>query len=279
MPTDWSTVHLLVGLPSKRGIMHECVQTLFDIRHEIEQRGGKCSFAGSRAPLLSLARGVLMLSAIEQPTMTHFLSLDDDLMINGSDVCRMIETEFPMVGAAYRIKYSDKRIQFVALFSPEQLEQEPENGTIAMQRIGGGCILYRRGALELLRQRYGTFSWGGVKGLPVATEYTDDEGTFLTEDYATCDRWRAIGGSVRLLLDCATDHISADGEHFAGNYLHIWKVRHELLGNQKLSRYNVLCGQAGPEPSNGAVHAAQETQARRAVQAAKDAVDATQTHA
>ena len=271
---DWSRVHLLIGTPSGRGFKPECIHALFSIKEEIVRRGGKVSFASSRAPLISLARGVLFLSALERPDgtptdVTHYLSLDDDLMIGGNDVCRMIETGFPVVGAAYRLKFTNGVIQFVALFGPDQIDQEPVNGTLGMLRIGGGCILYQRGALELLRARYGTFAWGGHKGMSIAIEYVDDDGTFLTEDYATCDRWRAIGGSVRLMLDCATDHINADGDHFPGSFVHIWKVRHELLEGRTLGRYVVLIGEQGPDD---VVKEAQDAQAARAVQAAKDAV-------
>jgi hypothetical protein len=273
---DWAKVHLYIGIPSKRGIMHECVAAIQGIKAEIEHRGGTCRFGGSRAPLLCLARGVLMLDALNQPEMTHYLALDDDLMISGTDICRMIEADFPVVGAAYRIKYPDKRIQFVALFSPEQMEQEPIHGTLEMQRIGGGLILYQRGALELLRLNYGVCSWGGAKALPVAIECVDDEGTFLTEDYATCDRWRKIGGSVRMMLDCGTDHIDANGDHYPGSYIHIWKVRHELLKGE-LSRYNVLMGVAGaetpPEPSTTDT-AVSDLDAELAVKAAQEAVQA-----
>ena len=246
MTVEWSKVHLLIGIPSKRGIMPECVQALFDIRSAVQKRGGLCDFTSTRAPLMCMARGVVMLSAIFHAEVTHFLSLDDDLSISGADVCRLIEADYDVVGAAYRIKYSDKRLQFVALFSPEQVDQEPERGTLAMQRIGGGLILYKRAALEKLRDAYGIFVWGGIHGLNTPIEYTDEEGVFLTEDYATCDRWRRLGGEVRLLLDCNVSHVNGDGENFIGNYKDIWAVRKKLLP-EKLGRYSVLVGRMVPK--------------------------------
>jgi hypothetical protein len=165
MAIDWSKVHLLVGIPSKRGIMPECVQGLFDIRSAVQKRGGLCDFTSTRAPLMCMARGVLMLTAVFHQDVTHFLSLDDDLAVSGADICRLIEADYDVCGIAYRIKYSDGRLQFVALFSPEQVIQEPVNGTLAMQRIGGGLIMYKRAALERLREAYGVFVWGGIHGL------------------------------------------------------------------------------------------------------------------
>jgi hypothetical protein len=238
-----------------RGILPECVQALFDIRSEIQKRGGLCDFTSTRAPLMCMARGVLMFTGAFHQEVTHFLSLDDDLVVSGADVCRLVEADFDVCGIAYRIKYTDRRIQFVALFSPEQIEQEPVRGTLAMQRIGGGLIMYKRTALEKLRDAYGIFKWGGIHGLNTPIEYTDEEGVFLTEDYATCDRWRRLGGEVRLLLDANSIHVSSSGEHYAGNYKDIWAVRHKLLPSE-VGSYTVLVGQQAPDAEMSAASAA-----------------------
>jgi hypothetical protein len=249
-PIDWSQVHILIAVPTIRGIMPECVGSMFSIASAIQAKGGKCNYSSSRAPLMSLARGAGMLEPLKRDTITHLLCLDDDIGIAGDDVVRLVEADQDMVGAAYRIKHQDKRVQFVAIYSPEQVDQEPVNGTIALQRIGGGLILYKKHVLESLLAKYGMCAWGGVHALNAPIEYVDEGGEFLTEDYATCDRWRRLGGEVRLLLDVEVAHFDSFGGAHVGNFKHMWDQRRTLLP-KKLEAYNTMIaapiGDAAPQ--------------------------------
>jgi hypothetical protein len=259
---DWSAVHLLVAVPTKRGIMPECVGSLISILSAVQSKGGKCNFTSSRAPLMCLARGQGMMEPFRPErgeNITHLLCMDDDIAIAGDDAVRLIECDMDMVGAAYRIKHQDGKIQFVALCSPEQVDQEPVRGTIALQRIGGGLILYKRHVLQQLLIKYGACAWGGVRALNAPIEYVDDSGEFLTEDYATCDRWRRLGGEVRLLLDVTVAHYDAFGGAHTGNFKGMWEQRHKLLP-AKLEAYNTMAGTTTP-PTSDAVDTADSADA------------------
>jgi hypothetical protein len=120
--------------------------------------------------------------------------------------------------------------------SEEQHRQEPKrNGTIQVRRLGGGCILYQRHVVESMKQEYGVLSWGEGKALRICLEACDQDGNLLTEDYALCERWYAMGGEVRALLDAQTTH-SDGARKYVGNlkdYIRYWREQQEKQEKQE----------------------------------------------
>ena len=244
MAIDWSKIHLLIGTPTKGSgsITPEYVEGYLDIEKALTRRGARVSGCYSCAPTMHMARGQTMwLAAQGKGDVTHFLALDDDLKLRGETVVRMLETEHPVIGAAYRIKHPDRSTQFVVIFSGPQVHQEvAADGTIEVQRLGGGCILYSIDAILALLGAYGHFTWAKNTGLACSVEFVDEKTReFVTEDYATCDRWRAIGGTVRLLLDAETVHVGGAGK-YPGNFRDLWPLRHRLM-TDTLGEYNAIC--------------------------------------
>ena len=223
--TDWKKVNLYIGIPTRRGIVPETAWALETASGELHALGAEVRKHANRLPEMDMARGNIFWEFL-QSKATHLLQHDDDVSAPAHVYRRLIEADFPIVAAPYRLK-SMKIHQMVVFYRGKHLEQEPVRGTVAVQRIGGGFVLYTRAAVQKLADDHGIWTWGGqsgVRGLTCCMHYVDETGEYLTEDYATCERWIEEGGEVRALLDAPTVHV--DGPiQMQGDFGKLWPKR------------------------------------------------------
>jgi hypothetical protein len=159
---------------------------------------------------------------------THVLWWDDDVIPRDVLVIRrMLETGHDCVAAPYPRKRVDwQRVATVVGGNPEAraydypvliedgAAQSARDATVLVSHIGMGFMLCSRGMLDTMWDHYASsLSFGDVIGqrlrhtvalfalvLPPQRPGPPSMGPLLSEDYSFCERWRALGGEVRMFV-------------------------------------------------------------------------------
>ena len=173
--------------------------------------------------LITRARSSFATRFLEDTTHTHLMFVDADIAFDPAGLFRLIESGHDVVGGVYPLKrlYWDKLIDavrsgakdieaaslgYVVTFAPDASGQVQvdDDGFGAVAAIGTGFMLISRRALERLREAHPELRCRQADTTGPAREVTlffdtmidPDTREHLSEDYAFCRRWRAIGGQV-----------------------------------------------------------------------------------
>ena len=169
---------------------------------------------------------------------TDMLFIDADIGFTPPDVLRLVQANKDVIGGLYPLRAQRWTEQSMSrLRSGEPLCTAPldyvgepvghpdRNGLVRANFAGTGFLLISRTALTRLTERYPETR---CRHSHVATDETSREifalfdcliepGTlnYLSEDYAFCSRWRAIGGEIWLDTQAKLTHCGMS--EFAGN--------------------------------------------------------------
>ncbi len=193
--------------------------------------------------LITRSRNTLVSSFLNDSTATHLLFVDADISFEPEQVTRMLKADKDVVAGMYPIKALDWDI--TRLRPPHSRESDEESalhyvGTpligdeaqwdddfVTASYAGTGLILIKRAVIERLIAAYPELQYGAIHSYPrtnrtPATQYAlfecmidADTGLYLSEDYAFCQRWRAIGGEI--WLDTAGKLTHTGPHSFPGN--------------------------------------------------------------
>ncbi len=197
--------------------------------------------------LITRARNRLVAQFLRTPG-THLFFIDADLRFHPNDILRLIAHDRPVVAAAYPAKavreenivghvFADieqvrrATTQYVVnvLFEDEEAmarnEATLKDGLIEVLDAGTGFLAIKRHVIDELVAAHPELTY-----YPERTYQADpddpqpewavfdtmiDGGRYLSEDYAFCRRWQALGGSVWLDPSIALDHV---GTHVFRGY-------------------------------------------------------------
>ncbi len=201
--------------------------------------------------LVTRARNTLMAQFLANRQATHLMFIDADIDWTPEAVLALLLAEKEVVGGAYPMKklnwtamaeaarrgggVTEMRnwssvyvVNFVGGAPP------PEPGDLLpVQDIGTGFLLIERGVLERMSEaspdlRYrNTAAVQAERGVPewgfalFDTMIEPGTGFYLSEDYAFCRRWQAMGGEIWLDRRIRLTHIG--GHHYEGNPEAIWR--------------------------------------------------------
>jgi hypothetical protein len=223
-------LHLLIAVPThSQTVEAECLLSLLGCAAAARSRGWTLEAAFHTGPDLDEIRnriaGDVMAGAADAVLM-----LDGDQALAPELLLRMVDSGFPVVGATYPTRGWSwpERIDPPPTSVPELLargaryvgdlrppvpgESLPlRHGLAPAVQLGGGCWLFRREAFTRMQAAYPDLEGRGVPpdnpatggNWALFTTFIDDRtGEPLTEDFAFCRRWIAIGGE--LWLDVAS---------------------------------------------------------------------------
>jgi hypothetical protein len=206
------------------------------------------SLAGYDA-LISRARSTLVAAFLDNASATHLLFIDADISFEPQQVERLLRVDKDFTGALYPLKSIDwdlisqrcvnggesahqAALSYVGTFC-DATKRKQENDFATAIYAGGGFQLIRRAALERMVAAYPETHFSGVHGLPMSGSRCDDvqssnlfalfdciidpeTGTYLSEDYSFCLRWRKIGGEI--WLDTASKLTHSGPYQFVGDH-------------------------------------------------------------
>jgi len=192
--------------------------------------------------LITRARAMLVAGFLDNPDATHLMFIDSDISFDPEQFERLFRQDKDFTAAMYPVKEIDwvrqpiqcdqgesietAGLNYVgALCSGDELKVENQFATAVY--AGAGFQLIKRHVFEKLAAAHPELAFSNVHDtMPAATSGSHQyaffdpmidpaSGAYLSEDFAFCRRWRALGGEIWLDLRSQLTHTgSAD---FRGN--------------------------------------------------------------
>jgi hypothetical protein len=183
--------------------------------------------------LITRARASLVAQFLDDPAATHLLFLDADIGFEPDQVLRLIESGADVCAAIYPIKRIEwDRVKTTIesarpnapaaalkyVFEVDDPSAVAEKGGFVKVRYAGtGFLMIRRAALERMCRHHPQLQYRRDHSLDAATASDNrfalfecmiaEDGTYLSEDFAFCNRWTAMGGEIWADLKSRLDHV------------------------------------------------------------------------
>jgi hypothetical protein len=184
--------------------------------------------------LITRGRSAIVSRFLDNPNTTHLLFIDADIAFSVEQVVRLLKADRDFSAGLYPAKIIDW-YQLAQRFgrSGESIEEaglayvcglcegeeaKTENGFAKGTYAGTGFQLIKRGVFERMIAAYPETKYRALHAFPRPSQPSDnlyalfdcmidqDTGVYLSEDYAFCRRWRAIGGEIWLDLHSKLAH-------------------------------------------------------------------------
>ncbi|NTF97931.1 hypothetical protein [Rhizobium rhizogenes] len=201
--------------------------------------------------LITRSRNTLASHFLNDTAATHMLFIDADISFEPEQVIRLLNSDKDVVAAIYPIKdYDWSSAAKASLRGAETLAEaalhyvgtpvtgpnaEWDGDFVTAIYAGTGMLLIKRAVIEKMIAAYPELRYGAIHAYPntkrsPATQYAlfeslieEETGIYLSEDFAFCHRWRALGGKI--WLDTGSKLTHTGGHCFAGNP----RARYEAL--------------------------------------------------
>ena len=177
-------------------------------KHIISNKENNLSFGLetlSNESLVTRARNTLiakgMVARPGNKEATHLMFIDADVGFNVQDIYRLIADDKDIVAGLYPKK--SYPVEFVYNRLPEDPPID-ENGMVRVKHAGTGFMLMKREVISRMFTQYPQLKYRNELNIdnkfePFLFGLFDTgikEGSYLSEDYMFCDRWRDIGGDI-----------------------------------------------------------------------------------
>ena len=230
-------IHLVVATPCFGGQVSSIyASSIFKLQSAIRAKSNvefKVLLRDGDA-LITRARANLMTQFLDDPTATHFLFVDADIGFQPNQVFRLIESGADVVAALYPIKRVnwDKARRAIETGKPNVpaasldyvLEiNDPDNvavvnGFTRVRYAGTGFLMIRRHVFEKMCAAYPSLQFfrehsidalaGSLNRFALFECVIDPNSkTYLSEDFAFCQRWTDLGGEIWADLESRLDHV------------------------------------------------------------------------
>jgi hypothetical protein len=226
--------HIVVATPCYGGnVTNYYALSAIKLKTACIERGIELSFRmlGGDA-LITRARSNLVAEFLDEPDATHLLFIDADIGFRPEQVFALLDGNRDVVSAVYPMKIVNwDRIQAygeagrplvpaatmsyaVEFLDPAAIT--PVDGLAQVRYVGTGFMLIRRDVFTTMAPHYPALKFRGF-GRPTPDDrerfgffesmIDPETGSYLSEDYAFCKRWRDIGGEIWINLDSRLTHV------------------------------------------------------------------------
>ena len=194
--------HVVFGMPCFGGMLST---DTFHAMLDFTGFWSKCGLTWSvetlsNESLVTRARNILVAKMMARKEATHLMFIDADIGFHTSDVIRLLAHDVDVVAGLYPKK--SYPIEYVLNTLPDQLSRSAEIAEVV--EIGTGFMMIKRAVIEKMFEAYPQYHCPTMGELPERerphtyalfdTEIVNSN--YLSEDYAFCRRWRAIGGRI-----------------------------------------------------------------------------------
>lgn len=184
--------------------------------------------------LITRARSTLVAKFLDDPRATHLMFIDSDIGFEAEQFARLFRLDKDFSAAMYPIKELDWNqfgrrlangesagcagLNFVGTFCDGE-GLKVENGFATAVYAGTGFQLIKRQVFERLMAAYPALKYTHIHAKDPSAPGPDnryalfdpmidpESGTYLSEDYAFCRRWRGIGGEIWLDTESRLTHV------------------------------------------------------------------------
>jgi hypothetical protein len=234
---------VVVGTPCFGGVVsQDYTMSLLNLQKTADRLGFDMAtiMLGNDA-LITRGRSAIVARFLDNPATTHLLFVDADIAFSPEHVARMLAFDKDFVAGFYPAKVFDWN-QLAERFGKtaetldeagliyvgslcEGAEAKAEQGFAAGVYAGTGFQLIKRGVFERMIEAYPETKYKALHAFPRPPQPSDnlyalfdcmidqETGVYLSEDYAFCRRWRAIGGEIWLDLNSRLTHTGAHSFH------------------------------------------------------------------
>lgn len=168
---------------------------------------------GSNESLITRARNSMAASFLETDH-THLMWIDADIEFSPDDVAALWNMDVDVAVGVYAMKKPDAA--WYAAWVDGELVKDLDRfggGPVSVDYAGTGFMMIRRDVLEKMIAAYPETAYEGND--PSGGERTEyalfdteiREGAYLSEDYLFCQRWRDMGGEIRMNPKVRLRHI------------------------------------------------------------------------
>jgi hypothetical protein len=236
---------IVVGTPCFGGMVsQDYTMSLLNLQKASDKAGFDMAtvLLGNDA-LITRGRSAIVARFLDNSATTHLLFVDADITFTPDQVTRMLAFDKDFVAGFYPAKVIDWQ-QLAERFGKtgERMDEAGlvyvgslcegdalkfENGFGTAVYAGTGFQLIKRSVFERMIKAYPESKYTALHAFPRPSQPSpnlyalfdcmidQDTGVYLSEDYAFCRRWRAIGGEIWLDLNSKLTHT---GSHsFRGN--------------------------------------------------------------
>ena len=228
--------HIVIATPCYGGnVTNYYALSVIKLQAACIERGIELSFRmlGGDA-LITRARGNLVAEFLAEPNATHLLFIDADIGFRVEQVFALLDGNRDIVAGVYPMKIVNwDRVHTLGAagrplvpattmsYAVEFIDPTaiaPVDGLAQVRYVGTGFMLIRRPVFSRLAQHYPELKFRGF-GRPTAQDterhsffesmIDPETGSYLSEDYAFCKRWRDIGGEIWIHLESRLTHVGA----------------------------------------------------------------------
>ncbi|HEU0117443.1 MAG TPA: hypothetical protein VFR09_02315 [Alphaproteobacteria bacterium] len=232
--------HIVVGTPCFGGLVtQDYAMSLLNLQAAAPAAGFDVSVVmlGNDA-LITRGRSAIVAKFLDS-TATHLLFIDADISFAPEQVTRLLKADKDFSAALYPAKIIDWQ-QMANRFgkTPETIDEaglayvgdvckgselKTDGDFVTGVYAGTGFQLIKRVVFERMKAAYPDTKYKALHAFPRPASPSDnlyalfdcmidpETGVYLSEDYAFCRRWRAIGGEIWLDLKSRLNH--------TGNYV------------------------------------------------------------
>jgi hypothetical protein len=175
--------------------------------------------------LISRARSTVAAYFLDNPAATHLMFIDADISFEPEQFFRLFEADKDIAAGFYPVKTIDWEAVPRRVVQGEKLdaagltyvgtpltgpEERRDGDFVAAKYAGTGFQLIKRGVFDRLAEAYPELHFKKMHTLGSQVPQSDrlyalfdclidpETGEYLSEDYAFCRRWRALGGEIWL---------------------------------------------------------------------------------
>jgi hypothetical protein len=236
-----SQPNIVIATPCFGGLMtHVYVNSLFKLMGASRQYGFKLAlFTAAHDSLITRSRNALVKSFLDATAASHLFFIDADIGFEPEAVQRLVALDEEVVAGMYPVKVVDwARVgQNVRPGMSEEAlresglhyvgtpcsgsELEERSGFVTGKYAGTGFMMIKRCAIERLIAAYPETRYQAMQTYPAPKPegspfynlfdcmIEPETGTYLSEDYTFCHRFRKIGGKVWLDTESRLRHVGA----------------------------------------------------------------------
>ncbi len=193
--------------------------------------------------LITRGRATIVGAFLDNPTATHLLFVDADISFAPDQFARVLAFDQDVVAAPYPVKalkWNEIPARHVNLQEPLDeaglvyvgkcatgSELKTRDGFATAEYVGTGFMLIKRSVIERMIQAYPETKFRTLPSFPPTAVSSEnlyalfecmidkDTGEYISEDYAFCRRWRALGGEIWLDTTARLTH--SGSYDFKGN--------------------------------------------------------------
>ncbi len=243
-----SKANIVIATPCYGGLMtHVYVNSLLKLTGSTHRYGFSLGlFTAAHDSLITRARNALVKSFLDATAATHLMFIDADIGFEPEAVNRLLAFDEDVVAGMYPVKVVDwskmsgavrpgmtdqelreSGLHFVGVPCTGS-EREERGGFVTGTYAGTGFMMIKRSAIERLIAAYPETRYRAMQTYPAPKEdgtpfynlfdcmIDPATGTYLSEDFTFCHRFRKIGGKVWLDTESRLHHVGSMDFHGHG---------------------------------------------------------------